>query len=149
MNKPKQNEVGMLKIKKLSDDMIMPKRMERGSSGVDLFSPIQFYLYPGELKIIKLGFAIEIPYGFEWQIRPRSSMSKKDILTPFGTIDSSYRGDIGVFLKNLSMDQWLIERGDRIAQAVLCPVNMDNNIVIVDELSETVRGIGGFGSTGK
>ena len=139
----------MIKIKKISDDMIMPKRMECGSSGVDLFSPIKFYLYPKQLKIIKLGFAIEIPYGFEWQIRPRSSMSKKDILTYFGTIDSSYRGDICVLLKNLSMDQYLIDRGYRIAQAVLCQVNMCNNFVLVDELSKTKRGTGGFGSTGK
>jgi dUTP pyrophosphatase len=138
----------MIKIKKLSENMIMPKRMERGSSGVDLYSPVCFKLYPGDTMLIKLGFAIEIPYGFEWQIRPRSSMSLTNMLTFFGTIDSSYRGDVGVILKNLSNCQVVFQRGDRIAQAVLCKVNMCNDFVVVDELSETDRGTGGFGHTG-
>ena len=139
----------MIKIKQLSDDMIIPKRMEKGSSGVDLFSPITFYLCYGDIQLIKLGFSIEIPYGFEWQIRPRSSFSLKGILTPLGTIDSSYRSDIGVILINLNKNcDYKIERGDRIAQAVLCPINMDDDFQLVDELSETDR-IGGFGSTGR
>jgi dUTP pyrophosphatase len=140
----------MIKIKQLSDDMIIPKRMEKGSSGVDLFSPVTLNLYYGDIQLIKLGFAIEIPYGFEWQIRPRSSMGMKKIIMPNapGTIDSDYRGDVGVELMYLGDTNYLICRGDRIAQAVLCPINMDDDFQLVGNLSETER-IGGFGSTGR
>ena len=107
-------------------------------------------LLPGEKKIIPTGFSLSIPKGFEIQIRPRSGLAAKKNITVLntpGTIDADYRGEIKVILINLGKEKFIVENGERIAQMVLCPV-VRADIQEVKELSQTDRGIGGFGSTG-
>ena len=138
-------------IKKLDKKAIIPKYQTSGAAGFDLCSIINYCLYPGEMKLIPTGLAIEIQEGTELQIRPRSGMAKKYKITLMnapGTLDSDYRGPIGVLLVNHGSDNFIINIGDRIAQAVLAPV-YQAVFNVVDELSETNRGSGGYGSTGK
>jgi len=124
-----------------------------GSVGVDLFSAIREPVClnnMGARAIIPTGIAIELPVGFEAQIRPRSGLAAKHgitVLNTPGTIDSDYRGEIGVILLNTSTKKFFVERGMKIAQMVIKPVVLPT-IEYVDELSMTGRGAGGFGSTG-
>jgi len=108
-------------------------------------------IYPFGRVLIKTGIRMQIPDGYELQIRPRSGFSLKEgglVANSPGTIDNDYRGDIGVIITNCSMEDLIINDGDRIAQAVLCPVAIAN-FKLVKELDDTDRGEGGFGSTGK
>lgn len=133
-----------------SEVNFLPKKMTQGSSGYDLITPKDLHYKPFEIKVIPLGFKIELPFGYEGQIRPRSSMSKNNWLVPFGTIDSDYRGEIKVTLKNISNTPRYISKRDRIAQLVICKVEPIEWIKIEQSnLSKTDRGSGGFGSTGK
>ena len=107
-------------------------------------------LQVGETKLVPTGFALEIPTGFEVQLRPRSGLALKFGLTMLNspaTIDSDYRGEVGVILTNLGREPFEIKRGDRIAQMVVARVECAE-IVEVDELDESARGAGGFGHTG-
>lgn len=123
------------------------------SAGMDLRANIdeKIILKPLERKLIPTGLSIALPDGYEAQVRPRSGLAYKKgitVLNSPGTIDADYRGDIGVILINLSNEDFIIEDGERIAQLVVAPFTK----VIwqeVNELSETERGTGGFGSTGK
>lgn len=139
-----------LKFKKLVEDAIIPEFKTAGSAGMDICSIQNDTLAPGEFKIIKTGLACAIPEGYEIQVRPRSGLACKHgvtvINTP-GTIDSDYRGEIGVGLVNLSKGQFDIKKGDRIAQLVVNKIERPE-IEIVEELDSTERGEGGFGSTG-
>ncbi len=108
-------------------------------------------LKPGQRELIPTGLRIELPEGFEAQIRPRSGLAVKQgitIVNTPGTIDSDYRGEIKVLLINLGHSDYTIKRGDRIAQMVICPV-ITANFIIQESLNETFRDWGGFGSTGK
>ena len=139
-------------IKRLSKKVIMPKYETDGSSGMDIAAFINenIEVKPGEKEIVPTGFSLSIPKGFEVQIRPRSGLSAKkgiSVLNTPGTIDADYRGEIKVILINLGKEKFLIENGNRIAQMVVCPVTQVK-MEEVDELSETSRGAGGFGSTG-
>ena len=130
----------------------MPKYETDGSSGMDIAAFINenIEVKPGEKEIVPTGFSLSIPKGFEVQIRPRSGLSAKkgiSVLNTPGTIDADYRGEIKVILINLGKENFLIENGNRIAQMVVCPVTQVK-MEEVDELSETSRGAGGFGSTG-
>lgn len=110
----------------------------------------QVVLKPLERRLIPTGLSLELPEGFEAQIRPRSGLALKQGLTCLntpGTIDADYRGEVQVLLINLSNQPVSISRGDRIAQMVLAPF-VQATLLEVQELSETARGIGGFGSTG-
>ena len=99
--------------------------------------------------MIPTGVAASPPKGYEFQIRPRSSMSAMGILCHFGTIDADYTGELMVLLQNISNDMWkVVEHGQRIAQLVCAPVSLAD-VVVVDDLQETARGAGGFGSTGE
>ena len=124
-----------------------------GSAGVDLFSALDEPVClnnMGAREIIPTGISIELPVGFEAQIRPRSGLAAKHgitVLNTPGTIDSDYRGEIGVILVNLSTKKFFVERGMRIAQMVIKPVVVPQ-LEYVEELSRTGRGSGGFGSTG-
>jgi len=105
---------------------------------------------PGQKALIPTGFALSIPPGFEVQIRPRSGLAAKKSITVLntpGTIDADYRGEIKVILINLGKEKFIVENGLRIAQMVVCPV-VKAQFDLVDELEETLRGAGGFGSTG-
>ena len=139
-------------IKRLSNKVSLPKYETSGSSGMDLaaFIDANIDIDPGKTEIIPTGLSVAIPEGFEIQIRPRSGLAAKDNITVLntpGTIDADYRGEIKVILINLSNKTFVIEKGFRIAQMVVCPI-IQAQLEEVDELSETIRGEGGFGSTG-
>lgn len=141
-----------LKIIKLGD-VITPKYMTIGSAGADLHANIQnsITLKPFERALVSTGLKMEIPEGYEVQLRPRSGLAYKQgvtLLNTPGTIDSDYRGEIKVLLINLSKEDVIIEPNDRIAQMVL------NKVIQADfkeakELETSIRGSGGFGHTGK
>lgn len=123
------------------------------SAGVDLRACIEapYTLQPLERTLIKTGLFVEIPAGYEAQVRPRSGLALKKgitVLNAPGTIDADYRGEVGVILINLSKQPFVIEDGDRIAQLVFAKVEQAE-WALSAELSETERGQGGFGSTGK
>ena len=142
-----------LLIKKLNKEVIVPEYKTKGSSGMDLMASISnnIYIKPGDKAIIPTGIAISIPTGYEIQIRPRSGLAAKKnitILNTPGTIDADYRGEIKIILINFGKEEFKINPNDRIAQMVLCPV-IKAELEVVQELQDTKRGEGGFGSTGK
>ena len=142
-----------LLIKKLNEEVIIPEYKTKGSSGMDLMANINsdIYIKPGEKAIIPTGIAVSIPVGYEIQIRPRSGLAAKkniSILNTPGTIDADYRGEIKIILINFGKQEFKINPNDRIAQMILCPV-IKAELEVVDELQDTKRGEGGFGSTGK
>jgi len=140
-------------IKKLHSDVNIPKYETEGSSGLDLEAYIEknLRLLSGERKLVPTGVSVAMPNNFEIQIRPRSGLAYKNgisvINTP-GTIDSDYRGEIKVLLINLGTEAVTIKKFQRIAQMVICPI-IKANLKEVQELPETIRGAGGFGSTGQ
>ena len=139
-------------IKRLSNDVLLPKYETDGSSGLDLAANIKenIEIKPGKSEIIPTGLAVAIPKQFEIQIRPRSGLAAKNqisVLNTPGTIDADYRGELKVILINLSNKSFIVEKGLRIAQMVLCPV-MRATLKEVEALDDTERGSGGFGSTG-
>jgi len=140
-------------IKKLHSDVNIPKYETEGSSGLDLEAYIEkdLRLLSGERKLVPTGISVAMPNNFEIQIRPRSGLAYKNgisvVNTP-GTIDSDYRGEIKVLLINLGTEAVSIKKFQRIAQMVICPI-IKANLKEVQELPETIRGAGGFGSTGQ
>jgi dUTP pyrophosphatase len=139
-------------IKRLSKNIPLPKYETEGSSGMDLAANIdqEIDIEPGKSAIIPTGLAISIPENFEVQIRPRSGLAAKDqisVLNTPGTIDADYRGELKVILVNLGEKKFIVKKGLRIAQMVLCPV-IKAILKEVDVLENTKRGSGGFGSTG-
>jgi len=139
-------------IKKLSKTAIVPKYETQGASGVDISANINedLTLATNESILVPTGIAVSIPQGFEIQIRPRSGLAAKkgiSVLNTPGTIDADYRGEIKVILINHGNEPFIIRNGDRIAQMVVCPI-VQAKFEQVDELSDTERGSGGFGSTG-
>jgi dUTP pyrophosphatase len=143
----------IVKVKKLNEDFVMPLKATEFSSGFDLYANIKekIIIKPLERKLINSGMIMEIPNGYEGQIRPRSSLALKNgvtVLNSPGTIDCDYRGEVKILLINLSPDEFVIQSGDRIAQIVFTKVS-DVKILEMDSFQDTVRGDGGFGSTGK
>ena len=141
-----------LKIKKISPLAQLPQYATEGAAGMDLYAAneIPITLMPLERHLIPLGFTMELPSGYEAQIRPRSGMAIKHGITLsncVGTVDEDYRGEVGVGIINLSDKPYEIKAGDRIAQMVIAPV-VKAQIIEADELLATKRGEGGFGSTG-
>ena len=139
-------------IKRLSDNVSLPKYETEGSSGMDLAANINesIELKPGATVIVPTGISLSIPKNFEIQIRPRSGLAAKSnisVLNTPGTIDSDFRGELKVILINLGGKSFLIENGARIAQMVLCPI-VKAKLKEVKILEGTKRGSGGFGSTG-
>ena len=154
-----------VKIKRVKD-VDLPKYAKPGDSGFDLVAAEGTIIEPGQTKVIPTGLAFEIPPGFELQVRPRSGFSRKTFLrVVLGTVDSGFRGEVGVIVSNISYPgnsitlgindeheifksvTYVVKKGDRIAQGVIAPVETAN-FVEVDELSRSDRGTGGFGSTG-
>ena len=140
-------------IKRSSKNIPLPKYETTGSSGLDLTADIEssISIEPGKISIIPTGISVSIPKNFEIQIRPRSGLAAKkqiSVLNTPGTIDSDYRGEIKVILINLSEKVFLVKKGARIAQMVLCPI-VKAKLVEVKSLDDTDRGSGGFGSTGE
>ena len=139
-------------IKRLSKNISLPKYETDGSSGMDLAADIKdtIEIQPGKSVLIPTGLAVSIPKNFEIQIRPRSGLAAKkqiSVLNTPGTIDADYRGELKVILINLSDTTFIIEKGLRIAQMVVCPI-IKATLKEVETLEETKRGLGGFGSTG-
>ena len=128
-----------------------PKKAHPDDAGYDLYSRIDAVLEPLSGMAIPVGFAMELPTGYEAQIRPRSGLAAKYHITVTnspGTVDANYRGEIKAILYNLGREPFIIQRGDRIAQMVICKLP-EIDLVETTELSQTDRGSGGFGSSGK
>jgi dUTP pyrophosphatase len=140
-------------VKKFNKNIKLPAYKTSGSSGMDLVAHIKgkINIKPGKIAIISTGIAIAIPINYEMQIRPRSGLAAKkgiSVLNTPGTVDSDYRGEIKIILINLSKKSFIVKSGDRIAQMILSPV-AKGKLKEVKILPRTMRGKGGFGSTGK
>lgn len=144
-----------IQIKKLQHgvDLPTPEYKSHGASGFDLMCAFEdgIVMEPGQRRVIPTGLAVAIPEGFELQVRPRSGLALKNgimVVNSPGTVDSDYRGELMIILLNTDkFNSFIINRGDRIAQAVIAPV-IRVEFEEVAELSNTLRGEGGFGSTG-
>ena len=140
-------------VKKFDKNIKLPSYKTSGSSGMDLVAFIKnkITIDPGKTVMIPTGIAVAIPKNYEIQIRPRSGLAVKksiSVLNTPGTIDSDYRGEIKTILINLGKKSFVVKLGDRIAQMIVCPV-AKGKLIEVKNLSTTIRGKGGFGSTGK
>ena len=149
-------EIVPIKIKRLSkefNDIPLPSYSTKGSSGLDIRAAVadQVFIPAGELRLIPTNLSVEIPEGYEIQVRPRSGLAAKHgiaVLNSPGTIDADYRGEIGVILINLSNEEFTVENGERICQMVIA-AHETVKWELVESLEETKRGAGGFGHTGK
>ena len=137
-----------VKFKKLIDYAIPFKYTREGDACMDMYSVEDTTIEPNSTEVVSTGIALEIPIGFEGIVRGRSGLASKGIHVHIGTIESSYRGDIGIIITNTTNKSFSINRGDRIAQLVFLPY-ADEEFVEVENLNETERGDGGFGSTGE
>jgi dUTP pyrophosphatase len=129
---------------------LMPKKAHHDDAAFDLRSRVDIDLIPGKSLLVPTGLFIELPYGFEAQVRPRSGLALKHDLTLTnspGTIDAGYRGEVGIIMYNHGKETFVIKRGERIAQMVISELP-EVTMVNVNELNESTRGAGGFGSTG-
>jgi dUTP pyrophosphatase len=141
-----------IRFRKLRPGAIAPRAMSEGAAGLDLASAAEgpVSLAPGARIGVPTGLALEIPVGFEGQVRPRSGLALRaggTVLNAPGTIDSDYRGEVTVLLVNLGREPHLIQPGDRIAQLIIAPVTRAE-LEESTELTDTTRGAGGFGHTG-
>ena len=129
-----------------ADPKLLPRRAHSTDAGADMFSAQDVEIYPGETKLVDTGVAVKIPEGYGGFLIPRSSQRLRGIITNgTGLIDSAYRGNVKVLLKNTSEEPYAIAYGDKIAQLVIVPVMLCD---FVDVWNDTLRGTGGFGSTG-
>ena len=140
-------------VKKFDKKIKLPSYKTSGSSGMDLiaYTKNKIIIPPGKTAMIPTGIAVAIPKNYEIQIRPRSGLAAKksiSVINTPGTVDSDYRGEIKIILINLSKKRFIIKSGDRVAQMILCPIGK-GILKVVKNLPKTVRGKGGFGSTGK
>ena len=137
-------------FKKLSPEAVLPAYAHPGDAGMDVCSVENITVAPGGRALVRTGLAMALPPGYEAQVRPRSGLALKrgvTVLNTPGTIDEGYRGEIGVILANFGDSDFVVEKGDRIAQMVIAPVTRAE-VVEVGEVDSTDRGAGGFGSTG-
>ncbi len=142
-----------VKVKRLSSDAVLPQRMTEHAAGYDLYAandkPI--VINPGKVTLVPTGLSIELPVGYEAQIRPRSGLALKSrvgVLNSPGTIDADYRGHVQVILFNFGDKDFTVNKGERIAQMILCR-HETADFKVVEELTGTERGAGGFGHTSK
>lgn len=141
----------VVKVKRLSEEARIPHAANKGDVAFDLYALEGYVLRPNERFAVPTGIALEIPPGYEGQVRPRSGLALHEgitILNSPGTIDSGYRGEVKVIVINLSSEEFAIKEGMRIAQLAIREAP-DIVFAEVDELSDTERGEGGFGSSGK
>ena len=142
----------VLRARRLRETARLPRRATPHSSGLDVFA--DFGAADGEAmldatpRLIPTGVAIETPPGYEVQVRPRSGLSRRGVVVAFGTVDADYRGELFVNMSWPMDEEFTIRQGDRIAQLVVAPVAL-SEVEEVEELGETERGGGGFGSTGR
>lgn len=134
----------------LGEGATLPRYQTAGSAGMDVCSAEAFTLQPLERRLVKTGLRIAVPEGYEAQVRPRSGLALRHgiaMVNAPGTIDSDYRGEIGLILVNLGQDAVSFNVGERVGQLVICPIARAE-LRVVENLDETERGQGGFGSTG-
>lgn len=139
----------VVKVKAL-DNLLIPEYATVGAAGADLKSAENGVIKPGEIKLVKTGLFLEIPDGYEGQVRPRSGLALKfgvTVLNSPGTVDSDYRGEVGVILINHGNKDFVYKKGDRIAQLIFSKV-IKPKFEIVEQINTTTRGSGGFGHTG-
>jgi len=140
----------LIKIKRLRENAIIPSYASIGDAGMDFYSCENYLIQPTERRLVSTGLALEFPLGYELQLRPRSGLALKrgiSLVNSPATIDAGYRGEIGIILINHGQEDFLVSPGDKIAQGVLSRVERAD-FVEVSELEESVRGEGGFGSSG-
>jgi dUTP pyrophosphatase len=144
-----------IKVKRTAggNNLPLPQYMTKGAAGLDLYAAVKHpeVINPGCIKLIPTGLCIEVPEGYEAQVRPRSGLALKYGITMVnspGTIDADYRGEIGLIMINHGQSPFEIKRGDRVAQMVISPI-AQADFVEVENLDDTVRSIGGYGSTGR
>ena len=150
---PHQISIRIARVDSSAKDIPLPSYATAGSSGMDIHAavPSEMHVKPGETVLVPSGFHIEVPIGYEAQVRPRSGLAIKQsigVLNSPGTIDSDYRGEVKVILTNFGKEEFIIRRGDRIAQLVIAPV-VRGVWEEVPSVQQTTRGAGGFGHTGK
>ncbi|MCF7861983.1 dUTP diphosphatase [Candidatus Woesearchaeota archaeon] len=139
-----------VKVKKIKDNAVIPQYAHEGDAGVDLYSCERYVLSPGQRVLVSTGIKIAVPMGYEAQVRPKSGLALKagiTVLNTPGTIDAPYRGEVGVILMNHSDTEFVVEPNTKVAQMVLKKVEQAE-FSEVDDLDDTSRGEGGFGSTG-
>ena len=140
----------IIKFKKLDNSALLPCYAHEEDAGMDIFSNEDVVVKAKEWALVKTGFSMELPHGFEAQVRSKSGLSLKSgiiVLNSPGTIDENYRGEVCVIVMNVSNNNYKIEKNQKIAQMVINKVE-HLKCVEVDEISQTKRGDGGFGSTG-
>ncbi len=138
-----------VKIQKIKDNAIIPHYAHDGDAGLDLYSTEDYLLKPGERVLVSTGIKIAVPKGYEAQVRPKSGLALKhglSVVNTPGTIDAGYRGEVGVIVINLGKEDVKIEKEKKVAQMVFNKV--EEATFSEEELDDTKRGIGGFGSTG-
>lgn len=145
-------KIRIARINKGGTDVPLPAYSTANASGMDIHAAVEhdIVVTPRETVLIPTGFSIEVPQGYEAQVRPRSGLAVKNgitVLNSPGTIDADYRGEVKIILTNLGLNDFIIKRCDRVAQLVIAPV-MQAQWEEVDSLDETDRGAGGFGHTG-
>jgi dUTP pyrophosphatase len=139
----------MIKIKKLDKSAKLPSYAHEGDAGMDIYSLEECTIAPNERRAVKTGIAMAVPKGFVGLVWDKSGLAVKNgIKTMAGVVDSGYRGELLVVLKNLGNELFKIEKHMKIAQMLIQPIESEK-IIEVEELDETSRGAGGFGSTGK
>lgn len=138
----------MIKIKKLTEEAILPKYAKPGDAGMDFYASETVVLQPHERKVVNTGIAMAIPHGYVGLLWDKSGMAAKfGVKTMAGVIDSGYRGEIKILMHNLSETSYTFEKGTKVAQMLIQPVEQ-KELREVNSLDETERGAGGFGSTG-
>ncbi|MDR0356721.1 MAG: dUTP diphosphatase [Deltaproteobacteria bacterium] len=149
-----RSEGVVLKFKRVASDpdWPLPAYESEQAAGLDLRAAVDapVSMPPGSIKLIPTGWAIAVPFGYEGQVRPRSGLSLRKGLTLInspGTIDSDYRGEVGLAMINLGPEEVVVRRGDRLAQLIVAKVERPT-LELREDLDDTVRGQGGFGSTG-
>ncbi len=139
-----------VRVVKIHEDALLPHYAHPGDSGMDVYSIEEVSIAPGETRLVHTGLKIAVPGHYEAQLRPKSGLALQHgitLLNTPGTVDSGYRGEVCVIVINHGREAYRIQKHAKIAQLVICPV-IRANIVEVEQLDETARGDGGFGSTG-
>ena len=140
----------ILRFKRIHPDAVLPAYAHPSDAGMDVRSVEEIVLPPGKRALVHTGLVMELPPMYEAQVRPRSGLALKSgvtVLNTPGTIDSGYRGEVGVILANFGEEAFTVHKGDKIAQIVIAPVTQPE-IVETQSVDDTDRGAGGFGSTG-
>jgi dUTP pyrophosphatase len=139
-----------VRVNKLHEKAVIPTFAHSGDAGFDIYTIEEYTLLPGDRALIRTGLAVELPRGYELQVRPRSGLALKKgvtVLNSPGTIDSGYRGEIGIIIINHGEEIYTVSKGQRIAQGVIARYEVPD-FILVDSLSESERGSGSYGSSG-